>query len=99
MDIYRCRWQIELLFKELKSHTNWHEFTTRQETLVTGLIWLSLLALLLRHSLGNRLFSAVSLLKAAQNTEIWLKSIIENLFQGVWSETFFGLEKEKIYLY
>ncbi|CBJ89089.1 transposase (fragment) [Xenorhabdus nematophila ATCC 19061] len=48
MDIYRCRWQVELLFKELKSHTNWHGFATRKETLVTGLIWLSLLALLLR---------------------------------------------------
>jgi IS4 transposase len=22
MDIYRCRWQVELLFKELKSHTS-----------------------------------------------------------------------------
>ncbi len=38
MDIYRCRWQIELLFKELKSHTNWRGFTTRKETLATGLI-------------------------------------------------------------
>ncbi|WP_319928619.1 transposase [Xenorhabdus santafensis] len=31
MDIYLCRWQIELLFKELKSHTNWHRFTTRKK--------------------------------------------------------------------
>ncbi|WP_340621632.1 transposase [Xenorhabdus siamensis] len=37
MDIYRCRWQIELLFKELKSHTNWHGFATRKETLARGL--------------------------------------------------------------
>ncbi|CDH00283.1 transposase [Xenorhabdus bovienii] len=36
MDIYRCRWQIELLFKELKSHTNWRRFTTRKESPVTG---------------------------------------------------------------
>ncbi|WP_323840803.1 IS4 family transposase [Photorhabdus africana] len=98
MDIYRCRWQIELLFKELKSHTNWHRFTTRKETLVTGLIWLSLLALLLRRSLARRLFPAVSLLKAAQNTEIWLKPIIENLLQRAWSETCFWLEKAKAYL-
>ncbi|WP_419836481.1 IS4 family transposase [Xenorhabdus bovienii] len=29
IDIYRCRWQIELLFKELKSHTNWQGFATK----------------------------------------------------------------------
>ncbi|WP_099137767.1 IS4 family transposase [Xenorhabdus innexi] len=98
MDIYRCRWQIELLFKELKSHTNWHGFTTRKETIATGLIWLSLLALLLRRSLASRLFSAVSLFKAAQNTDIWLKPIIENLLQKAWSETYFWLEKAQAYL-
>ncbi|WP_153043450.1 transposase, partial [Xenorhabdus innexi] len=98
MDIYRCRWQIELLFKELKSHTNWHGFTTRKETITTGLIWLSLLALLLRRSLASRLFSAVSLFKAAQNTDIWLKPIIENLLQKAWSETYFWLEKAQEYL-
>ncbi|PHM49439.1 transposase [Xenorhabdus miraniensis] len=93
MDIYRCRWQIELLFKALKSHTNWHGFATRKETLTTGLIWLSLLALLLRRSLARRLFPAVSLRKAAQNTEIWLWPIIDNLLQRAWSETCFWLEK------
>lgn len=98
MDIYRCRWQVELLFKELKSHTNWHRFATRKETLVTGLIWLSLLALLLRRSLARRLFPAVSLLKAAQNTEVWLWPIIENLLQRAWSETCFWLEKAQAYL-
>ncbi len=50
MDIYRCRWQIELL------------------------------------------------LKAAQNTEIWLWAIIENLLQRAWSETCFWLEKAQAYL-
>ncbi|WFQ78154.1 IS4 family transposase (plasmid) [Xenorhabdus sp. SF857] len=98
MDIYRCRWQIELLFKELKSHTNWHGFTTRKETIATGLIWLSLLALLLRRSLASQLFSTVSLFKAAQNTDIWLRPIIETLLQTAWSETYFWLEKAQEYL-
>lgn len=31
MAIYRCRWQVELLFKELKSHTNWQRFATAQK--------------------------------------------------------------------
>lgn len=38
MSIYRCRWQIELLFKELKSDTNWTRFATEQKSIVEGLI-------------------------------------------------------------
>jgi hypothetical protein len=45
MAIYRCRWQVELLFKELKSHTNWKKFATAQKAIVDGLVWASLLAL------------------------------------------------------
>ncbi|MDC9604074.1 transposase [Xenorhabdus griffiniae] len=53
MDIYRCRWQVELLFKELKSHTNWQGFATRKDSLVTGLIWSSLLTLLVRRTMAD----------------------------------------------
>ncbi|WP_422824130.1 IS4 family transposase, partial [Xenorhabdus entomophaga] len=98
IDIYRCRWQVELLFKELKSHTNWQGFATRKESLVTGLIWSSLLALLVRRTMARRLFPDVSLLKAAQNTDVWLRPIIENLLQRAWSETCFLLEKAREYL-
>ncbi len=31
MAVYRCRWQVELLFKELKSHTHWTGFATGQK--------------------------------------------------------------------
>ncbi|WP_338860325.1 IS4 family transposase [Xenorhabdus griffiniae] len=99
MDIYRCRWQVELLFKELKSHTNWQGFTPRKASLVTGLIWSSLLALLVRRTMARRLFPEVALLKAAQNTDTWLRPIIENLLQRAWSETDFLLEKARGYLF
>ncbi len=46
MAVYRCRWQVELLFKELKSHTNWTGFATGQKAIAEGLIWASLLALI-----------------------------------------------------
>ena len=52
MAIYRCRWQVELLFKELKSHTNWQRFVTAQKAIVDGLIWASLLALIIRRSIA-----------------------------------------------
>ncbi|SHO58976.1 Transposase DDE domain protein [Vibrio quintilis] len=38
MSVYRCRWQVELLFKELKSDTNWRRFATRQKAIVEGVV-------------------------------------------------------------
>ncbi len=48
MLLYRSRWQVELLFKELKSHTNLRKFNTEQKAIVEGLIWSSLLTLILK---------------------------------------------------
>ena len=37
--LYRLRWQIELLFKECKSHANLHRFDTEKSAIAEGLIW------------------------------------------------------------
>ena len=47
-EVYRLRWQIELLFKEWKSYANLHAFTTQNEHLAEGLIWASLAAAFLK---------------------------------------------------
>ena len=41
-DGYRLRWQIELLFKEWKSHANLRAFHTSNPFIAEGLIWASL---------------------------------------------------------
>jgi hypothetical protein len=41
-DLYRLRWQVELFFKECKSHANLHAFDTGKEEITEGLIWASL---------------------------------------------------------
>jgi hypothetical protein len=51
--LYRLRWQIELLFKEWKSHTNLHEFRSAKPALVEALIWASLTAADLKRSLAH----------------------------------------------
>jgi hypothetical protein len=48
VSVYSLRWQIELLFKELKSHANLHAFVTRKKNIAEGLIWASLTAALIK---------------------------------------------------
>ncbi len=43
-DGYRLRWQIELLFKQWKSHANLRAFDTANPNIAEGLIWASLCA-------------------------------------------------------
>lgn len=46
--LYRLRWQVELLFKEWKSHANLHGFDTSMPAIAQGLIWGSLAAATLK---------------------------------------------------
>ena len=67
MALYRCRWQIELLFKELKSHNRLKAFATTK-AIAEGLIWSWLLALLVKRRLALTLIGSaeLSMLKIAK---------------------------------
>jgi hypothetical protein len=51
--LYHLRWQVELVFKEWKSHANLHAFGTRKPGIAEGLIWASLAAALLKRFLAH----------------------------------------------
>ena len=53
LQAYRLRWQIELLFKELKSYGNLHKFMTTKATIAEGLMWASLAAAFLKRYLAH----------------------------------------------
>ena len=52
-DLYRLRWQIELLVKEWKSYANLHAFQTANPSIAEGLIWASLAAALLKRFVAH----------------------------------------------
>jgi IS4 transposase len=51
--LYRLRWQVELLFKEWKSYANLHAFGTSKAGIAEGLIWASLAAALLKRFIAH----------------------------------------------
>ena len=72
LQLYALRWQIELLFKELKSHANLHRFVTRKRHIAEGLIWGSLAAVTLKRFLAHACQSshqsiAISIRKVASS--------------------------------
>ena len=83
---YRLRWQVELLFREYKSHANLRRFVTRKKPIAEGLIWTSLLVSLLTRFLANaaQLVSrvAISTLKAAKVMGAHLTPLLAALAHG-----------------
>ena len=46
--IYRLRWQVELLFKEWKSYCNLHAFSTTKAPIAEGFMWAALAACIIK---------------------------------------------------
>jgi hypothetical protein len=57
--LYRLRWQIELLFKDWKSYANLHALQSENPAIVEGFIWASLCAAFLKRSVAS--FSQLAL--------------------------------------
>ena len=51
--LYRLRWQVELLFKEWKSYANLHAFDTSKAGIAEGLVWTAIAASVLKRYLAQ----------------------------------------------
>ncbi|MEO8213648.1 MAG: transposase [Myxococcales bacterium] len=83
--LYRLKWQIELLFKEWKSHANLHKFDTSKAPIAEGMIWASLLAATLKraitHAAERACGIALSTQRAAPSAKHFLDPILASLLE------------------
>jgi IS4 transposase len=99
MKLYRCRWQVELLFKEWKSHNRLKGFVTGQKAIAEGLVWASLLSLVMKRRVAQTLMTTgLSTLKAAKNSGTWWFPILEAVAHQALSEIRERLEWAATYL-
>lgn len=86
VELYRLRWQIELLFKELKSYCNLKKFSTQNKHIVTTLIYASFITVLLKRLMAystERLKSLwISTQKTARAASNWLSFMVNQISQG-----------------
>jgi len=84
-NIYRMRWQVELLFKECKSHNSLHGFNTQKASLQESLIWASLISMTLKRFVTGcieQIFKVeMSTMIVSKTTVSWWYSILEAIVQ------------------
>ena len=76
LQAYRLRWQIELIFKEIKSYSGWHRFNTKSATLVFSLILLSFVVVTMKRYLAHA--AQANLLESGQVEEISTHKVMKS---------------------
>jgi DDE family transposase len=79
--LYRLRWQVELLFKECKSHANLHRFDTEKSAIAEGLIWASMLVVVLKRAVTHAAQLVVGIELSTQRAASCAKHVLDELLR------------------
>jgi putative transposase len=78
-ELYRVRWDIEMIFKELKSRYSLDAITSANPNVVEGLIWVAILTLLVSRRLFNVLRASAPIEHSVRYTPLrWATTFVEN---------------------
>ena len=89
--LYRLRWQVELLFKECKSHANLHRFDTEKSAIAEGLIWASMLVVVLKRAITHAAQLALGIELSTQRAASCAKHVLDNILRCLLLENVFAL--------
>jgi len=81
--LYRLRWQIELLFKECKSHANLHHFDTEISAIAEGLIWASMLTVVLKRAITHAAQLAIGVELSTQRAASCAKHVLDDILRSL----------------
>ena len=78
-ELYRVRWDIEMIFKEMKSKYSLDAVNSANPNVVEGLIWVGILTLLVSRRLFNVLRASAPIEQAVRYTPLrWATTFVEN---------------------
>jgi DDE family transposase len=84
--LYRLRWQVELLFKECKSHANLHRFDTEKSAIAEGLIWSSMLVVVLKRAITHAAQLAIGIELSTQRAASCAKHVLDDILHSLLSD-------------
>jgi hypothetical protein len=79
--LYRLRWQVELLFKECKSHANLHRFDTEMSAIAEGLIWASMLVVVLKRAITHAAQLVIGIELSTQRAASCAKHVLDAILR------------------
>ena len=89
--LYRLRWQVELMFKEWKSYANLHAFDTNNAGIAEGLIWTAIAASILKRYLGQMTQALRGVEVSTRKAAMCARHGLGELFRVLATETGRGL--------